>query len=382
MPGLKQPVLARGQSVTGLQDTLNRLYQHDEVFAHPFFSIALRAFGSLQVFVGGEVQRPGYLELTGGERRVLQVITSGGGFLPTARTHEVLILRTQPDGTQQIFSVDVSKALSGEDLAQNVRIRPLDVVMVPRSDVASLDVWVDQHIRQALPISSSASLTFTNNPAALAGLGRLMDALPPGLGRSDPSRPELGALLATVAMLVDDQRSIVLHVTASRHGEGTTTVARELAAATARAAWCRVALVDAAAMPAELALPPLLGPFARGQEPALRPGRIGGADVALARLTGPGDAAPRLESLRGLFAWMRSQFTVVVVDSPPVLPCREGAITAAVADGTLLVVEAERTRRADIARAREVLDQLGATMLGVVLNKRRHRVPGFVERML
>ncbi len=172
VPGIKQPVIARGQSITGLQDELNRLYQSGDVLAHPFFSLNLRAFGSLQVFVGGEVQRPGYLELSGGERRVLQVIASGGGFLPTARRREVIILRTEQDGSQQIFSVDLTKALSGEDLAQNVRIRPLDVVVVPRSDIASLDVWMDQYIRQALPLSTAASLTFTNNPAFLAGAGR------------------------------------------------------------------------------------------------------------------------------------------------------------------------------------------------------------------
>ena len=168
VPGIKQPVAAGGQTVQGLQDALNRLYRSGDVLAHPFFSLNLRAFGSLQVFVGGEVQRPGYLELSGGERRVLQVIASGGGFLPTARTDEVIILRTGPDGNQTIFSVDLTRALSGEDLAQNVKIRPLDVVMVPRSDIASLDVWVDQHIRQALPLSTAASLTFTNNPAFLA----------------------------------------------------------------------------------------------------------------------------------------------------------------------------------------------------------------------
>ena len=114
-----------------------------------------------------------------------------------------------------------------------------------------------------------------------------------------------------------------------------------------------MALVDASPLLADFALPSLLGAFERGQEPVLRPGRLGGADVALGRLAGPGDGAARLESLRGLFAWMRSQFTIVVVDCPPVLPCRETAITGAVADGTLLVVEAERTRRADIAQARE-----------------------------
>ena len=131
--------------------------------------------------------------------------------------------------------------------------------------------------------------------------------------------------------------------------------------------------------------PTLLGRLERSEVPVLRSGRLGGAEVAMARLTAPADGAPRLEQLRTLFAWMRTQFSVTVVDAPPVLPCRSSAILAAVADGAgrcTLVVEAERTRRADIARARAVLDQLGATMLGVVLNKRRARVPRFVDRML
>ena len=208
-----------------------------------------------------------------------------------------------------------------------------------------------------------------------------MDALPLSF-QVDAPRPELGALLATVAMLLDEQRAIVLQVTAARHGEGTTTVARELAAAAARPAWRRVALVDAAPALADFTLPSLLGAFERGQDPVLRPCRLGGAAVSVGRLTGPGEGAARLESLRALFAWMRGQFTLVVVDCPPVLACRETAIAGAVADGTLLVVEAERTRRTEVARAREVLEQLGATMLGVVLNKRRQRVPRFVERML
>ena len=196
-----------------------------------------------------------------------------------------------------------------------------------------------------------------------------------------PARPELGALMATLAMMMADQRAVVLHVTSSRHGEGTTTVARELAAAAARAPWCRVALVDAAAG-LDFTLPSLLGAFERGHEPALRTARIGGAEIAVGRLAGLGEGTPRLETLRGVFAWARSRFDLVVVDSPPVLPCREAAIAAAVADATLLVVQAESARRSEIVQARQILDQLGATMLGVVLNKRRRRVPRFVERLL
>ncbi len=204
----------------------------------------------------------------------------------------------------------------------------------------------------------------------------------PAQASRDQARPELGALIATLAMMMAEQRAVVLHVTSSRHGEGTTTVARELAAAAARAPWCRVALLDAAPASMDFTLPSLLGAFERGHEPTLRQARLGGAEIAVGRLAGLGEGTPRLETLRGLFAWTRSQFALVVVDSPPVLPCREAAIAAAVADATLLVVQAETSRRSEIVQARQILDQLGAKMLGVVLNKRRRRVPRFVERLL
>ena len=211
-----------------------------------------------------------------------------------------------------------------------------------------------------------------------------MASLPLAVKLTAP-RPELGPLLAMVALLVDDQRSVILHVTAARHGEGTTTVARELAAAAAQAPWFRVALVDAqrdAGPPGSPPLPPLLDAFEQTHLPALRQGRVGGAAVSLARLATSGHPAPKVDSVRGLFAWLRSEFTLVVLDCPPVLPCRDIALLAKVADGALLVVQSERTPLADCRQARDVLVQVGASVLGVVLNQRRNRVPGALGRML
>lgn len=162
VPGIKTPVMAANLTTSALTDELNRLYRAGNILRDPFFSLNLRSFGNLQVFIGGEVQRPGYLELTGGKRSILQVIVAGGGFLNTARQTEVVVIRTLPDGQNQVFTADISKIISGEDLQQNVQVRPLDVVYVPRSDIASLDLWIDQHIRQALPISTSAGYTLTN----------------------------------------------------------------------------------------------------------------------------------------------------------------------------------------------------------------------------
>lgn len=163
VPGIPEPVMAKGQTVASLSAALNRLYKQNDLLKQPFFSVNLRSFASLQVFIGGEVLRPGFLETTGGDRSALQVIMAAGGFANTAKLDEVIILRTLPSGKGVIFSVDLGKVLNGQDLRQNVPIRPMDVVYVPKSRIAALDVWVDQFIRQALPLSTSASVNFTNS---------------------------------------------------------------------------------------------------------------------------------------------------------------------------------------------------------------------------
>ncbi len=164
VPGIKEPVTASNLTTGELTDTLNQLYRKSDLLKAPFFTLNLRSFSNLQVFIGGEVQRPGYLELTGGNRTLLQVIMAGGGFMNTARQKEVVIVRTLPDGSNQIFSADMTKVISGTDLSQNIRVYPLDVVFVPKSDVAFFDTWIDQYIRQALPISTSASYSpYTQN---------------------------------------------------------------------------------------------------------------------------------------------------------------------------------------------------------------------------
>ncbi len=208
--------------------------------------------------------------------------------------------------------------------------------------------------------------------------------------------------MAMLFMMIDEMRSIVIHVTACNHGEGTSTIAREIAAAAAASGWCKVALIDASLDQAPLnrtALtknkaaqpPPAMSPatgtglvdyFERGEEPILRLGRIGSVSVSTGSLSGDGRPITRVEAVRGLYTSLRTSFNLIVVDYPPVLTGHQTAAFASVADGTILVIEAERTRVADVTRAREALEQLGASITGLVLNKRARRIPKFIRRFL
>jgi succinoglycan biosynthesis transport protein ExoP len=73
-------------------------------------------------------------------------------------------------------------------------------------------------------------------------------------------------------------------------------------------------------------------------------------------------------TLRGLLKELRTEFDVILLDTPPVLVSADAATLAASADGVIMVVRAGQTDRgaADLARQRVV--SAGGRVLGAVLN--------------
>jgi non-specific protein-tyrosine kinase len=60
---------------------------------------------------------------------------------------------------------------------------------------------------------------------------------------------------------------------------------------------------------------------------------------------------------------------VVVFDSPPLLPVTDAAVLARLTDGAVLVVRHGTTRREQVTRALEALQNVDAKLLGTVLNR-------------
>jgi Mrp family chromosome partitioning ATPase len=100
---------------------------------------------------------------------------------------------------------------------------------------------------------------------------------------------------------------------------------------------------------------------ARGDRRAL--GRVKAADLAqtLARL--------------------KEQYRWVIVDAPPAIH-PECLIWATVSDGTILVVESDRTRRQAAQAVVEQLKNLQVNLVGCVLNRRRMVIPDRIYRLL
>lgn len=147
-------VVAQGKTPRELQFELLARFRRE--LRQPEVTVVPRTFASQRVFVGGEVANPGIYDLPH-EIGVLQAVVIAGGFRPTAREDAVVLIRRTPRETPMARLVDVASVVQRGALDQDVPLRALDVVYVPRTGAAEVGLFVDQYIRAVLPFDRSIS---------------------------------------------------------------------------------------------------------------------------------------------------------------------------------------------------------------------------------
>lgn len=74
-------------------------------------------------------------------------------------------------------------------------------------------------------------------------------------------------------------------------------------------------------------------------------------------------------AMREIVMALESPETTLLIDSPPLLPVTDPAVLAQIADGVVLVSRVDSTRTDQLASAVDNLRTVGATILGVVVNR-------------
>ncbi len=141
-------LLVHQVKVAGLtNEELRKLLTKDygKYLQQPELSVVVTDNLGNRIFVGGEVAKPGVQLLTS-PTTVLDAVNMAGGFTPIARENEVIILRLGANNKPFEISLDIKKAMKGEDFSQNVYLQPYDMVLVPKSDIGKVDQWIDQYI--------------------------------------------------------------------------------------------------------------------------------------------------------------------------------------------------------------------------------------------
>jgi len=72
---------------------------------------------------------------------------------------------------------------------------------------------------------------------------------------------------------------------------------------------------------------------------------------------------------RFLQSLSEESYEYIIIDTPPVLMVTDAQILSKYADGTVLVVASGEADKEAIKKAKELLEKVGAHILGVVLNK-------------
>jgi len=160
-------VEAAGKTVSELDAILSqRLAQY---VRKPHVTVFVREFANINVYVGGEVKRPGLIPLRSGMTS-LMALFAAGGFKDTAQKEQVVVLRDAAAGRERIYTLDAPQVLAGR--VADVTLEPYDVIFVPKSTIARINLAVEQYIKRMLPFNLVANASYSwlkdeaaNNPA-------------------------------------------------------------------------------------------------------------------------------------------------------------------------------------------------------------------------
>lgn len=151
------PVQAAGLTPSQLASSIDKAYSNE--LRNPGAVVHLNSLPSRQVYVEGEVTKPGAFPLQPGMTAV-QALALAGGVTDNSDPESAVLIRRDACGQPQGSKIDLAAATKKPGSAEDVALAARDVVVVPKSGIANADLWVKQHIRDILPVEPYISPTF------------------------------------------------------------------------------------------------------------------------------------------------------------------------------------------------------------------------------
>jgi Mrp family chromosome partitioning ATPase len=234
-----------------------------------------------------------------------------------------------------------------------------------------------QFVRSPSPKRSGASSTPRSGDPSFLGLQKRSDII----GAVNPIDTLYGFIRS---MLHERQTGLVLHVVSATHGEGTTTIARALAERATTFGHRRVLLIGLNTVPGSNETSAgLLSFIARGESVEGAIYETPGSSLATASLLGPTEQKTTdTKAVREAYQSCRELYELCIVDCPPIADGTYFDLVPEDSDGIIFIVQAEKLRPAVIQRVKDMLEQQGGNILGIVLNQTRHYIPKVIYKLL
>jgi protein involved in polysaccharide export with SLBB domain len=102
---------------------------------------------TLNVYVGGEVEKPGLVTVMG-RTTLASAVLQAGGTKASARLKDVVLLRDE-GGKPSVQRINLQAILTkGEP---DLPLKPFDVVFLPKNRIGKVNQFIDSYIRQVIP---------------------------------------------------------------------------------------------------------------------------------------------------------------------------------------------------------------------------------------
>lgn len=138
---------AEGSTPVALSKRITQAYTN--LLKDPQAQVAVTAFGPQPVYIFGEVANPARYDWTRG-LDLVQALSMAGGTQRTAELANVVLVRVGADGAYR-FEVHDVRNLVEQGIRLPVILQPRDIVIVPTSAIADMQIWVGQYISTFMP---------------------------------------------------------------------------------------------------------------------------------------------------------------------------------------------------------------------------------------
>lgn len=140
-------VEVKGKTPEELKKELVKAYTGQ--LRNPEVAVIVRSFINRKIYVGGDVNRPGAIDMPAPITALEAIMQAGGFDYRRAEVSNVVIIR-HIDGKRYGCALDLTPALSGKEF-KPFFLEPQDIVYVPRTKISQVGLWIDQYINQLMP---------------------------------------------------------------------------------------------------------------------------------------------------------------------------------------------------------------------------------------
>jgi len=138
-----------GMTPMALDDIITESYA--EILVNPDVTVFVREFGGQEVYVLGEVDKPGMYSLVKG-MTVLRAIAAAGGAKHSGKMNSIMLVRSDEDMRQaEVSRLDVSLSSLSDNIRNDLPLKAYDIVYIPKTFVADVNDFISQLYDIILP---------------------------------------------------------------------------------------------------------------------------------------------------------------------------------------------------------------------------------------